>query len=214
MHFDVKEFDPGSAAMAVRTAREFRRQVKVIFDEVPVNKDLAAAYLGANTDQLIYSATNLIFAAELFLKSLYLVFGLKPPQNHNLWKLYTGLPKKLQEIVEGDFGAKFATLENTASLHIVHARAQLSQEEVESAVSSARKSVKPNASGSNTGLRQALKETGDSYRAWRYLFQGLNNGRRQQVLHLHWPHLDCFCGVVDEIILNAQRQYAEQHGVD
>nr|WP_321252925.1 HEPN domain-containing protein [uncultured Ruegeria sp.] len=214
MHFDFKEFDPGSAAMAVRTAREFRRNVKVIFDQVPANKDLAAAHFGANTDLMIFSATNLIFAAELFLKSLYLVIGLKPPQNHNLWKLYTGLPKKLQEIIEGNFGAKFAALENKASLHIVHARAQLSQEEFESAVSSERKPVKPNASGSNTGLRQALKETGDSYQAWRYLFQGLNNGRRQQVLHLHWPHLDCFCGVVDDIILNAQKQFAEQHRLD
>lgn len=85
--------EPGNAALAMRSADEFRNlsQPFLAFTGTDLNtsQHKAVQHLGG----MIASATSLALAVELYLKAAHLLRNKHAPRTHDLWALFKNLPE-------------------------------------------------------------------------------------------------------------------------
>jgi len=108
---------------------------------------------------LAVCATNLAFAAELYLKAAHMKLGRTPPVGHDLWKLFAGLPKPFRLSVERRYVRLFNSLPLPLLGSITVARGPEASPDW--------KAESPR----DYSLERMLKRSRAAFESWRYLFE-------------------------------------------
>jgi hypothetical protein len=169
-----------SARMFQNTASPGLEILREPIADAPQNLDLPS---------YICLATNLIFACELFLKVGLVLQGTSPPRTHNLYDLFRRLYDAKQSELNSAYEDKMRNHpEGVAKSHTVflyNATGMLPPEH------------EPESS-EPTRLQNVLKDTGDSYNTWRYLFQSLTRTPEHLMITFHHVPLHIFCQTMDD----------------
>ena len=123
----------------------------------------------ATTGQMIACSVNLLYAIELLLKATLSAFKKASGSEHDLWKLYTKLPRDVQNAVEVAYDEREGTGSNQSFGVAIRT------------VSDPENGFTPPASAK--GMREVLKSSRSKYSQFRYAFE--YEGESSQALHLH-----------------------------
>jgi len=92
--------------LALDSADSFRSLAGRFVSSIRMHLNYAWQDALADLGGLVASATNLTLAVEIYLKTLYILLGLQVPHTHNLLRLFSGLPREVQEALTHDYDAQ------------------------------------------------------------------------------------------------------------
>ena len=138
--------------------------------------------------EIIFCATNLAFATELYLKAACIACsGNVPPGGHRLLKVFKNIPKvdreKIVSRYDDMFTSKYAHLRN-GEIWIRLDDGELPADK------------RP------TSLVEVLDHYSTSYEDWRYLFAIHKNANPSNLRGLHYSRLMCLCEAIDQHLQN------------
>jgi len=190
----------GGFQARVATAQAFHKNTMELLGKRSENAEEANRKF-TSAGNLVYLAVNLIFACESYLKTFVMMSNKTIPENHNLWKIYKVISAEARAVIEKEYYAEIAKRPNRRSLHtLLSLEPHIPKDDL---VSRLRKNEEISPKGSFDSLDRILKDTGDSYHAWRYLFESEPSKDKEKVLRLHYDHLDCLCIACHGIILRS-----------
>jgi hypothetical protein len=171
--------------LALRSARKFHRSAKSGIATLVRPLNVAPEY---DVAEIAFLATQLTFATELYLKFGLTLQRTVPPYCHNLISLFDKLNEEIRRRLEASYRSKMSDYaEGTATSLILLATRTPDEQPGESAER-----------GTGATLREVLKETGDAYKTWRYLFQAPSRTPGQYVISFYHVGLDVLCDSMDE----------------
>lgn len=115
---------------------------------------------------MIASATTLALCVELYLKALRILVGLKATTDHDLWALYTGLPKSLTESIERQYEALGPP--KGADIHTLKVKISVGPFREEQLAEAERKDA---GRAQDNSLKSVPKRSKDAFLTWRYLHE-------------------------------------------
>jgi hypothetical protein len=168
-------------AIAVVSARYNAKIVESVFSKWPRNQPVTPPL-----HEIIFCATNLAFATELYLKAACVACsGTPPPNGHNLLKIFKNLPKldrdKILQTYEGLNLSKYGQLEN-GEVWLRLNDGDLPNE------------TRP------TNLMEVLDHYSTSYEDWRYIFALHKKASTSNLRALHYSRLMCLCEAIDSFL--------------
>lgn len=93
----------GDYRIAFTAAEAFNKHAQQFICKVNIPVEESAQYVAKDIGGWIASATQLVFAIELYIKCLLLITGRSVPKKHNLLQLYEGLAEDLKKQVHEIF---------------------------------------------------------------------------------------------------------------
>jgi hypothetical protein len=186
-----------SRPLATACAKSFVNLARPFLDEVAAG-DLNAGVqkVAANTSNLVSAATNLLLAIELYLKSLLIGSNLNPPRRHDLGELFKYLPSDRRNAIEARYSRARASREPT-QIKIIHAAMQAWPDGGKPIAP--RPEDFPPVTGPDT-VAGILERAGDSFCAWRYIYESVRQGERYFFITLEYGRLLLLCEVIDQYI--------------
>lgn len=171
--------DEWNWAIAVASARYNATIVESIFSKWPNDQP-------APLHEIIFCATNLAFATELYLKAACIACsGKSPPGGHRLLKIFNNIPKvDRKKIVSGYdelFASKYGQLGNG------EVWLKLSDEDLPT-------DKRP------TNLIEVLDHYSTNYEDWRYIFAIHKSANTSNLRGLHYSRLMCLCEATDNYL--------------
>lgn len=172
--------------LAAKMATEYHLPCREYFAAMPADVDEMAKKVTQELPRVTFFATNLIFSVELYLKSIHALQKRPVPTNHNLWSLYQRLPRDVKERLEQEYLKLRASTNMKGGLvRLLLSNSELIDEKiVENHLLKKDKMNDP-----IEILHTCLKRTGDSYKAWRYIFQTVDSDRGFKFIQLDWGPL-------------------------
>lgn len=169
-------------AIAVASARYNAIIVENIFSKWQIDQTHPPVH------EIIFCATNLAFATELFLKAACVsCSGIAPPGGHNLRKIFMNIPKHDRKEIISSYDEIFA-------LKYCH----LSNGEIWFKLNDG---DLPN-DKRPTSLMEVLGHYSASYEDWRYIFAIRNDANPSNLRGLHYSRLMCLCEAIDQHLQN------------
>ncbi|GAW36842.1 hypothetical protein RA2_03917 [Roseovarius sp. A-2] len=169
-------------AIAVASARYNALIVEDIFSKWPNDQPHPPVH------EIIFCATNLAFATELFLKAACVACsGKVPPGGHKLRTIFMNIPKHdRQKIIakyDKIFASKYCDLRNGEIWF------RLNDSDLP-------------AEKRPTSLLEVLDHYSTSYEDWRYIFAIRNDANPSNLRGLHYSRLMCLCEATDQHLQN------------
>jgi|GEM_PF-2542608 hypothetical protein len=170
-------------AIAVSSARYNAVTVQRIFSEWPTEcGEIPPVH------EIIFCASNLAFATELYLKSACVACGDKlPPFGHKLDTIFNNIPRSdrdsIIDIYNENFKVKYEKLDRGEIL------LRLSDEDL------------PN-DKRPTNLMEVLAHYSGSYEDWRYIFAISKKSNPSNLRCFHYSRLMCLCEATDKHLQN------------
>jgi HEPN domain-containing protein len=90
----------GNAAVALNMADAFFKNASVFLDSAPKDLNATGRYAAEHFGELLTSAVELHFAAELYIKAVLILSGIKVPKDHRLTALFGLLPNQIRDSVQ------------------------------------------------------------------------------------------------------------------
>ena len=136
--------------------------------------------------EIIFCATNLAFATELYLKAAYVACrGRPPPKVHNLGKIFENISESdratILSIYESKFALDFGNLRNGEIWFKLD-------------------DGDPPEDKRPTSLLEVLNHYSMCYEDWRYIFAINKKGNSSNLRCLHYSRLMCLCVAVDNFL--------------
>lgn len=168
-------------AIAVATARYNATVVESVFLKWPSNNPE-----NPPIHEIIFCATNLAFATELYLKAAcYACSASKPPGGHKLLTVFNSIPKidreKISVRYEKLLASKYGQLAN-GEIWL-----RLNDDDLPT-------DKRP------TNLTEVLGHYSTSYEDWRYIFAIHKNANPSNLRGLHYSRLMCLCEAIDKYL--------------
>ena len=168
-------------AIAVASARYNAVIVESIFSKWPNDQPE-----NLPLHEVIFCATNLAFATELYLKAACIACsGNLPPGGHKLLTIFNNIPKVDREKIvsgyEGLFDSKYRRLGN-GEVWLKLNDGDLPTDK------------RP------TSLFEVLDHYSTSYEDWRYVFSIRKNASPSNLRGLHYSRLMCLCEAIDNYL--------------
>ena len=151
--------------LSLLTAKGFYDQAIPFLEKIDSRSnyhELALADLGG----LIASATTMALSLEIYIKTLYIMSNVNVPHNHNLWRLFEGLPSNIKDHAIQIYNAKksIEKPENLRGIQIkltensrVPQKIDIDDEDLNRTLS--------------MDLESILKKSEDAFINWRYLYE-------------------------------------------
>lgn len=170
-------------AIAVASARYNATIVESVFSKWPNGQPA-----NLPIHEIIFCATNLAFATELYLKAACIACsGKSPPGGHKLLTIFRNIPKvdreKIQLGYKDLFASKYGQLGNG------EVWLKLSDDDLPT-------DKRP------TNLMEVLEHYSTSYEDWRYIFAIHKNASTSNLRGLHYSRLMCLCESIDNYLQN------------
>lgn len=145
-----------------------------------------------NLPALIFLATNLTFACEVFLKIAVYLEKREVASGHNLKDIYLKLSPHNRKILSENFNKNVGSLPDEPNLRVIFIRTRIeyappSDEPSLDEVLKNRESAKD--------LSEFLGMVGSSYNYWRYIFQ--NSTEKTNHYEFHYHSLCTLCQMLD-----------------
>ncbi len=177
----MKSIGEWNWAVAVDSARYNAQFVRSIFSKWPNNQ---AERIPLH--EIIFCATNLAFATELYLKAACIACsGRRPPGGHRLLTIFENIPKADREKIlsgyEELFASKYRQLTNG------EVWLKLSDDDLPT-------EKRP------TTVTEVLGHYSTSYEDWRYIFAIHKKANPSDLRGLHYSRLMCLCEVIDNYL--------------
>lgn len=165
-------------AIAVASARYNAKVIESVFSKWPSNQPV-----NLPLHEVIFCATNLTFATELYLKAACIACSERPPPGgHRLLTIFNNIPKvdreKIYSRYEELFASKYGQLDNG------EVWLKLSDDDLPT-------DKRP------TNLTEVLDHYSTSYEDWRYIFAIHKNADTSNLRGLHYSRLMCLCDAID-----------------
>lgn len=176
-------------ARALQTARRYHA---VFTPELHRFQTPLSEPLGVEISEVIFLASNLIFATELYLKIGIRLQKTQPPRSHNLLLLHSNLLPENRARINDRYELQMRQYRNTklATSHDLF----LSLEPEEAPIETDQDLE------NRTKIQGVLMGTGDSYTTWRYLFSELKETEPRRLLSFHHTGLHFLCQTLDALL--------------
>ena len=183
------------------SAKSFYKIAKIIHEQQPTGIDDAAKWAKDNFSTYTVFATNLIFSSELYLKAIHTLWNHPIPHSHNLIEVFASLPKSDREKLITEFDNRCETMGSQFSNYILVSsdKKTLTESDVERFFDG----TEIKNSGTSL-LEKVLSDTGDSYKWWRYNFEGPGASYPERVVVFHTDYLLILCELVDEALSSSE----------
>jgi len=170
-------------ALAVSAARYNAVIVQNIFSNWPDERSKIPP-----VHEIVFCASNLAFATELYLKSACVACsGKPPPKVHDLHTIFTNIPSSdrncIIDIYDRNFERKYKKL-NLGEIWF-----KLNDDELPG-------DKRP------TTLKEVLAHYSSSYEDWRYIFAMHKKSNPSNLRCLHYSRLMCLCEATDQHLQN------------
>lgn len=181
-------------AIAVASARYNATIVQSVFSKWPADQRASLPI-----HEIIFCATNLVFATELYLKATCIACsGKPPPGGHRLLTIFNNIPKADRgEITSGYddlFASKYGQLGNG------EVWLRLSDDDLPT-------DKRP------TNLMEVLNHYSTSYEDWRYIFAIHKNASSSNLRGLHYSRLMCLCEAIDKYLQSRFPEVVRQNEI-
>jgi hypothetical protein len=165
--------------IAVATARYNASIVREIFSKWPTQGENRQPPI----HEIIFCATNLAFATELYLKTACVAFGrMTPPSKHKLRIIYDNIPKFEREQILIEYKKLFIQKYNELDNGEIWLRLN------DGPLPNDKRPV---------SLLETLNHYSTSYEDWRYIFALNKNAEQSNLRGLHYSRLMCLCEAID-----------------
>ncbi len=168
-------------AIAVASARFNAKTVENIFSKWPNDQPVPPP-----PHEIIFCATNLAFATELYLKAACVACsGNLPPGGHRLLRIFKNIPKGDRKMILSRYEDLFAT--KYGQLGNGEVWLKLNDGELPT-------DKRP------TSLLEVLDHYSTSYEDWRYIFAISKSANTSNLRGLHYSRLMCLCDATDKFL--------------
>ncbi len=170
-------------AIAVASARYNASIVENIFSKWPSNQNQPE---NLPLHEVIFCATNLAFATELYLKAACIACsGNPPPGGHKLLKIFDNIPKDARKQILSRHEELFATKYG----HLGNGEVWLKLNDGDLP-----------SDKSPISIQEVLGHYSTSYEDWRYIFAIRKNANSSNLRGLHYSRLMCLCEAIDTFL--------------
>ncbi|AZQ68826.1 hypothetical protein EF888_17840 [Silicimonas algicola] len=173
-----------------------RRYYDAAADFLPTDPQELEISFAAVSDRIAFAASNLIFSTELYIRNAA-IDRKNAPSHHNVWSHYRRIAPDNRSLLQERFNDRIGRRTHPVSLSVVVSHSKkLRDEQVKELASTDPSRSK----GEFLNLERILKDTGESYSVWRYLYQSIAAQKDHKIVRLHYVHLFCLCECLDEIL--------------
>jgi hypothetical protein len=191
--------------LGLGVARQYRLAAAVYLPQDPPNLEMDFEVFAP---EISYAAASLIFACELYLRSAAEDRN-EAPGHHSLWRHFKRISAPNRKLLVQSFDQRILQRKYPVSLHVViSSKLYPNEHQIKQLATTDPNEVK----GDFFSLERILKDTGETYNLWRYLYQSINSQKQHRVLRLHYVHLFCLCEVLDELLSDAYGIERDQGG--
>ena len=182
--------------VALIAADEFLRVSRLFTDSLPKDLIQAANVAVRNTGGLIVSATTLVLATELYLKSLLFLLGTDVAETHNLWDIFKRLPTEVKQGIENEFKARFVSSANQPDganqPHGLKVAIWVRGQSEKPALSDTPQEWKRD-------LKSILRDSRNAFVSWRYLYEMGQEGKHV-FFNYEYGSLGLLCEIVRRMV--------------
>ena len=160
-------FSEATIRLAARSADAFFARARSVVEKLSTStRHHAGRYATDTLEEVVVAATNLGLSIELYMKTLWMLAGKKPPkgsQGHQLFVLFEGLPEDLKNSIDAQYATVPPRPAGMGSTCRVTATETVLRIDVRDTPS--------NKTTDSRSLREVLRRSEDVFVSWRYFHE-------------------------------------------